>query len=185
MEWLINYAVAIIAIIAIITVAFKVIYWIASVDKNQNSLKESADRDRKSADSDRSVLRDFMKEIRDDIKKIFERLPSPTLSGNSPLRLSALGQSISVKLGGRTWAEQVAKQLEGTAQGKSSYEIQSQCFDFVEQAELEQSMHMAVLDCAYENGISEDQVLDVLSIELRDIVLSLTGHHHDDIPDKR
>ena len=70
-------------------------------------------------------------------------------------------------------------------QGKSSYEIQSQCFDFVDQAELEQSMRQAVLDCAYENGISEDQVLDVLAIELRDIVLSLTGHHPDDIPDKR
>ena len=179
MEWLINHPVGVVAIIAFITVAFKAIYWIVSVDKDQASLKTSAD-------SDRSILRDFMKEIREDIKKIFERLPSPTLSGNSPLRLNTLGQSISGKLRGRTWAEQVAKQLVGTVQGKSPYEIQSQCFDFVEQAELEQSMRKAVLDCAYENGISEDQVLDVLAIELRDIVLSLTGHHlPDDIPDRR
>ena len=77
------------------------------------------------------------------------------------------------------------EQLVGTVQGKSPYEIQSQCFDFVEEAELGQSMRKAVLDCAYENGISEDQVLDVLAIELRDIVLSLTGHRPDDIPNKR
>ena len=162
MEWLIKNAVVIVAIIAIITVAFKVISWIVRVDQGQASLKTSAD-------SDRSALRDFMKEIRKDIKKIFERLPSPTLSENSPLRLNSLGQSISEKLGGLTWAEQAAKQLVGTVQGKSPYEIQSQCFDFVEQSELEQSMRKAVLDCAYENGISEDQVLDVLAIELRDI----------------
>ena len=86
---------------------------------------------------------------------------------------------------GQTWAKQTAKQLVGTVQGKSPYEIQSQCFDFVEEAELGQSMRKAVLDCAYENGISEDQVLDVLAIELRDIVLSLTGHRPDDIPNKR
>ena len=62
MEWLINNPVVVVAIIAIITVAFKAIYWIVSVDKDQASLKTSAD-------SDRSVLRDFMKEIREDIKK--------------------------------------------------------------------------------------------------------------------
>ena len=126
-----------------------------------------------------------MKEIRADIKKIFERLPSPTLSEKSPLRLDTLGRSISEKLKGQTWAKQAAKQLVGTVQGKSPYEIQSQCFDFVEEAEFGQSMRKAVLDCAYENGISEDQVLDVLAIELRDIVLSLTGHDPDDLPDKR
>ena len=145
--------------------------WIGKVNTNLSTLNTS--------------LSQFMKEIRDDIKKIFERLPSPTLSGSSPLRLNELGRSISEKLEGRTWAEETAPQLVGKMRDKSSYEIQSQCFDFVEQAELEQSMRKAVLDCAYENGISEDQVLDVLAIELRDTALRLTGHHPDDIPDKR
>ena len=158
-------------IIAVVTALIGIGIWIGKVIFNLSALNTS--------------LSDFMKEIRTDIKKIFERLPSPTLSENSPLGLNALGQSISGKLRGRTWAEQVAKQLADTVQGKSPYEIQSQCFDFVEEAELGQSMRKAVLDCAYENGISEDQVLDVLAIELRDIVLSLTGHHPDDIPDRR
>ena len=111
MEWLINNPVGVVAIIAIITIAFKAIYWIASVDKDQASLKTSAD-------SDRSLLRDFMKEIRDDIKKIFERLPSPTLSENSPLQLNALGQSISGKLRARTWAETGREAVGGHCAGK-------------------------------------------------------------------
>ena len=160
------------AIIAVVTALIGIGIWIGKVIFNLSALNTS--------------LSDFMKEIRTDIKKIFERLPSPTLSENSPLRLNTLGQSISEKLKGQTWAKQAATQLVGTVQGKSPYEIQSQCFDFVEETELGQSMRKAVLDCAYENGISEDQVLDVLAIELRDIVLSLTGHHlPDDIPDRR
>ena len=168
----------IIAILAILGAFYKVIHWKINVDNNQTNLK-------KSFDDDRSTLLAFIKEIRTDIKKIFERLPSPTLSENSPLQLNNLGQSISERLGGRTWAEQAAKQLVDTVKGKSPYEIQSQCFDFVEQAQLEPSMRKAVLDCAYENGLSDDQVLDVLAIELRNVLLSLTGHGPEDIPDKR
>ena len=175
MEWFVNSPAAIIAvgtaIIAVVSALIGIGIWIGKVTFNLSALNTS--------------LSDFMKEIRTDIKKIFERLPSPTLSENSPLRLNDLGQSISEKLKVRTWAKQAAEQVVGTVQGKSPYEIQSRCFDFVEETDLGQSMRKAVLDCAYENGISEDQVLDVLAVELRDIVLSLTGHHPGDIPNKR
>ena len=170
MDWL-NSPVIVVAIISAASAMVGIGMWIGKVNTNLSTFNTS--------------LSQFMKEIRADIKKIFERLPSPTLSGSSPLRLNDLGRSISEKLEGRTWAEQTGPQLVGKMRDKSSYEIQSQCFDFVEQAELEQSMRKAVLDCAYENGISEDQVLDVLAIELRDTVLRLTDHHPDDIPDKR
>ena len=48
-----------------------------------------------------------IEEIRDDIKKIFERLPPPkTTAENSPLSLTEVGRSISETLGANAWAKQ-------------------------------------------------------------------------------
>ena len=41
----------------------------------------------------KSEVGKFMEEIRDDIKKIFRRLPSKTLDRGSPIQLTALGDS--------------------------------------------------------------------------------------------
>ena len=46
-------------------------------------------------DTDRKAFKDFMKEIRQDIKKILERLPQRTIESTSPLRLTDLGKKIS------------------------------------------------------------------------------------------
>ena len=46
-------------------------------------------------DSDRVLLRGLMAEIRNDIKEILRRLPSPAVAANCPLRLVDLGKSIS------------------------------------------------------------------------------------------
>ena len=46
-------------------------------------------------DSDRALFKGLMAEIRNDIKEILRRLPSPTVAANSPLRLVDLGKSIS------------------------------------------------------------------------------------------
>ena len=52
--------------------------WKGKVDTNQSHFKTTLDS--------------FMVEIRADIKRIFERLPSETVSGASPLRLTAKGR---------------------------------------------------------------------------------------------
>ena len=49
--------------------------------------------------SDRKSFTEFMTEIRKDINKIFDRLPSPqTTAGSSPLGLTEFGEKISTDL---------------------------------------------------------------------------------------
>ena len=46
-------------------------------------------------DSDRASFKEFMTEVRNDIKEILRRLPSLTVDAHSPLRLADLGKPIS------------------------------------------------------------------------------------------
>ena len=45
-----------------------------------------------------------IQEMRRDIKEILRQLPSSTISGGSPLRLTDLGRAISEDIGARAWA---------------------------------------------------------------------------------
>ena len=166
MEWLINNPVVVVAIIAIITVAFKVISWIVSVDQGQASLKTSAD-------SDRSALRDFMKEIREDIKKIFHRLPTPAVAGSSPLRLTDFGQEIADNFGAVEWAKGLAPKLVDEVQGKEPFEIDARCGEYVNDNWPTAFWRRKVQKCSYEMGTAENSVLNVLKVVLRDELLKL------------
>ena len=46
-------------------------------------------------DSDRTNFKDFMKEVRDDIKTILSRLQTPEATRSSPLRLTDFGKDLS------------------------------------------------------------------------------------------
>ena len=46
-------------------------------------------------DSDRALFKGLTAEVRNDIKEILRRLPSPSVAANSPLRLADLGKSNS------------------------------------------------------------------------------------------
>ena len=46
-------------------------------------------------DSDRASFKEFMEEVRSDLKEILRRLPSRTLTDGSPPLLTDLGRSIS------------------------------------------------------------------------------------------
>ena len=82
--------------------------WKGKVDSDRDTFKRTLDA--------------FMVEIRADIKRIFERLP-PTpqsIASGSPLRLTALGQSISDELDVSEWATQTAPDLLHRAQGMTA-----------------------------------------------------------------
>ncbi len=109
-EWF-NTPLIIIAVLAVGRLLWSTATWKLGVDKDRKSAKIAADADRKaweqradrdlaewkeSVEQERSALRDFMSEIRDDIKKIFARLP-PTpapVESASPLRLTDFGRQI-------------------------------------------------------------------------------------------
>ena len=125
-------------------------------------------------DSDRDTFRSTLKEIRDDIKRIFQLLPRETIGGSSPLQLTDLGRSISQTLDAAQWAENTSRRLAGRTEGQSPYDIQSMAFDYVEKEfEPDGDMESQIKQCAYENGLRRKQVLDVLAIELRDALLAL------------
>ena len=114
-----------------------------------------------------------IEEIRQDIKKIFQLLPKDTLSGQSPLRLNDLGESISETLEAKAWAQRTAREVASLVKGKHPYEIQEYCMSFVKEEKYNPTADFIdkIKSCAYENALSIDKVQNVLAIELRDAIL--------------
>ena len=118
------------------------------------------------------MFNDFMKEIRDDIKKIFDRLPPTLIVGSSPIKLTDLGKSISDEVGARKTAQQLSSKLIERAKDKNPYEIQDLCFNYIRDEYVPDIKLLKKLQvCAYENGVDIDKILDVLAVELRDVLL--------------
>ena len=113
-------------------------------------------------------------EIREDIKKLLAAQPRNVLAGTSPLQLTDLGKEVSECVGAAAWAEQVATQLINRVKGKSAYEVQEFCLQYM-RAEYEPTTErdQSFKQCAYDHGIKLKQVLDVCAVELRDRLLHL------------
>ena len=125
-------------------------------------------------DSVRASFEEFMKEVRDDIKEILGRLPSPTVTDASPLQLTDCGKSISERLGAVALAQGLAPRLQAQIEGKTPYEIREKCFDYVRhEYEPPDEVETRIKTCAYDHGIKRGQVLDVLAVELRDMLLAM------------
>ena len=149
-------------------------------DADRDHFQKRADADRaafeKSAAEDRKRFREVVDEIREDIKRIFRRLPPVAVAERSPLGLTDLGQAISKDVEGVAWAIRTAPGLEERIRGMEAFEIQRLCFDHVaEPTSFGDAMTRAIQKCAYERGLKEEQVLRVLAIELRDKLLELAG----------
>ncbi len=120
----------------------------------------------------KSTTTKSLEKILKKIDQIFQRLPPVPVSTGSPLRLTELGRKISDALDASEWLERVAATLREQVCDKSAYEIQQFCFDYVHNTfEPDPTQDAEIKECAYENGIEEKGVLDVLAIELRDKLL--------------
>ena len=124
-------------------------------------------------DSDRTTFKDFMAEVRDDIKEILKRLPRATEGSASPIRLTDLGQRVSEEIGAASLAGELADQFRERLAGKEAFEIQEACLHFVEHDyEPSEEVDTLIGRAAYNNGLERRQVLRVIGLELRDILLS-------------
>lgn len=122
-------------------------------------------------DEHRDTVVAFMTEIRADIKKVLGLL-SPTIDAQSPMRLNDLGRKITEAVDAPAWAKRTAADLRERVEGKSPYDIQQFCFDYVNNEFRPDAEQDAVIkDCAFKNGVPVSGVLDVLAIELRDVLL--------------
>ena len=131
-------------------------------------------------DSDRASFKEFMTglkgdlaQIRSDINRIFERLPSPRpLASGSPLRLTELGREISARLDAGTIADGLLPQLRERSSGMQPYEIQELCFKHVqEEYGPPEDVEALIRQCAFDDSLKRKEVLDVIAIELRDRLL--------------
>ncbi len=122
-----------------------------------------------SVNEHKSTVAEFMKEIRADIKRIFRRLPSKTLAQESPIRLTPLGEEIAKALDAPTWAERQAGSLRGRVAGKAPYRVQDVAFEFARyEYRPDEQFEIKLEAVAYTNGVTKEEVLDVLAIALRD-----------------
>ena len=151
---------AAIAAVAIVGGLATLIYWMGQVQEHRGSVSK------------------FMEEIRDDIKKIFERLPPVPVAGSSPLRLTDFGDRIAAWLKADAWAAGLAPELRSQLEGKAPFEIDRFSREHVRE-HLAPEWRERVAACAYEFGTGTSGVLDVLQVVLRDELLKLLGHESD------
>ena len=136
--------------------------WIGAVNSDRAAFKGFTER-----------MRDDIKEIRDDIKKMLQRRPSETLASGGPLRPTDLGGRISESLNASELAADLAAGLRSEAEGKHAYDIQELSFRFIrDEYRPPKEIEDRIKQCAYDNGLDRDEVLDVLAVEIRDKLLA-------------
>lgn len=150
-DWL-NTPLIVTASLAVIYAVVKVIRWTATVDLKLNQFT------------------DFAKEVRDDIKQIFLRLPPVPVVGSSPLRLTDFGEKMADFMKAKPWASDLAPSLQAEVAGKRPFEVDEFSRNYV-QTSLNDELNERVAACAYEFGVDRDAVLRVLQVVLRDELL--------------
>ena len=143
------------AILALIAAAFKFGSWYGEVN------------------SDRILFKEFMAEVRKDINNILIRLPPLPTTGESPIRLTELGEQISKDIDAKDWAAEMARELIGQTEGMNPFEIQTISFDHAKKFEPDDALLTKMQLSAFESGIDLDGVRSVLGVELRDCLLQL------------
>lgn len=142
-------------LITIVTVSIKIGKWVGKVDSFRDSIEP------------------FMKEIRDSLKAISDKIPDSTVKGQSPRQLTALGETIAEELDARTWArESLSLLADRTSTLEEDFEFDALADDYISDefappGEFSRRMRA----CAYQHGVPLEQVLDVLIVVLRDALL--------------
>ena len=198
-QWLETPAI-VVAVVAVLTILWKTAHWKGTVDEHRKTTDEhrgtvasfmkEVDEHRKTMDEHRGTVTSFMKEvdehrrtvtsfmkeIRDKVDRIFERLPPMSAMGGSPLRLTDFGERISEWLEAEAWAADLAPRLRGRVEGKAPFEVDRFSREYVRGDEIGPEWARRVAACAYEFGADESGVFEVLRIVLRDELLGLLGH---------
>jgi len=155
---------AIIGVVAgVLGILFRIGVWVGSVNTRLSSFEAFRDTVYGKLDSIIAVLG-----------------PSAVTPG-SPLKLTELGRSISERLDAETWAYNTTRDLHDRV-AEAGF---SETFEFHEMAEAfvkkefepDAGFLRKMRDCAYEKGISLEQVQNVLIVVLRDALLDAEGRH--------
>ena len=123
--------------------------------------------------SDRNSFKAFMKEIREKVDKILERLPPSTETTGSPIRLTELGQKVSNEVDASSLARDLVPGLRRRVAEREAYDIQEICLRFVEhEYDPPPDVDSRIKKVAFNNGLDRRQVLRVIGLELRDMFVA-------------
>ena len=155
-------------IVLIATVVWKARGWVSSVDSRLDTVDSGLD----TVGSRLNTLEETVKGIKKNVEDIFDLLlkrGSPVTGGKSPTTLTSLGEEIAKEISAREWAQRLADILIAEVTGKHYYEMEEFCFQYMRgEPMLSEEMNQKVKKIAYERGITQRDVLDVLTLELRD-----------------
>ena len=151
------------AVVAIGVAIFKSGMWAGSVNTSLNSLKDAV-----------FEIKESVGKIRDNINGLLYEITSRTLTPGSPLEPNELGQKVSESIDAPAIVKGLAPGLLERADGKPPYDIQEMCFEFIrDEYKPVEDIEKKIKQCAYDNGISRADVMDVLAVGLRDEILRL------------
>lgn len=145
----------ILAAIAIGFAVFRIGKWVGGVNTDRDSFKE------------------FMVEVRDDIKKILGYVGPSLAKNESPMVLNELGKKVSEAMGIKAWATETAPSLVEKVAGLKEHRIYEFCTEHVEKMELTEEQRDLAKALAYEHGFVAKAVRTAYAIELRDALLAL------------
>ena len=148
-----NTPLIVVAVVTALTILYKFASWQGTVD------------------ADLTGIKGFMVEIREDIKKIFQKMPSSIATAQSPRKLTDYGEKLSSKLNAKEWSERIAPDVLPEVKGKQPFEIYNFCKNFVQTLSVEG--HQDVFKQAYENGITDEDMKTVLALVLHHKLLKL------------
>ena len=114
-------------------------------------------------------LRAHTPQILERMQQILERLPRATVTPSSPLRLTEYGKKIAGHLNAKVWAQERARDEELLRQvrGLEEHEI-DEFVDLRAGRLLTAQMQASIAPCAYQFGVTRDDVLRILKVVLRD-----------------
>lgn len=123
--------------------------------------------------SDRKSFKEFMKEVRDDIKELLERIPKRTFASQSPVSLTDYGKEVAESMGAPDWAERLAPELMREFTGAKAYEVDEFATKYVAEGSenLTEEWETRIAECAYQFGLKREEVRTVLRIVLRQAIL--------------
>ncbi len=147
--------------------------FIGSTSKEVKNLDKSAERDRSTFNRVAEGIKNDVDVIREDIKKILNRLPStsPLVESGSPLRLTEFGKKISASIRAEAWAEELAPTLLHEVKGKEPFEIDEYCQEYVHE-KLTPDWERRIARSAYEFGTDQNGIKKAMAVVLREKLLS-------------
>lgn len=153
--------------------------WIGKVNSDRQNFKEFMEKvreDFKEVRNDIRELRNDIKEVRNDIKEIFARLGPNLTTKSSPTRLTEFGKTVAECVDAKGITEQLAKKIQEEVKGKTNYQIQSYCEEYIrDEFEPSEETVLRFEECAFENGLKIREINIVLALELRDRLLEMQG----------